>query len=86
MIKFEMLFRMSLNWRFNTVFTITDTGERHFLATCFILYVLNPEILYFDTDSFIVSPEEYSRMIKLLEKHKKEGNIYVDNDIYKPRS
>lgn len=86
MIKFEMLFRMSLNWRYSTVFTITDTSERHFRATCLIILVLNPEILYLDTDSFIVSPEEYSRMIKLLEKHKKEGNIYVDNDTYKSRS
>lgn len=86
MLKFELLFRMSLKWRYCTVFTIMDTGKRHFQASCLLIYMLNPEILYFDTDSFIVYPEEYERMFELLEKYKKEGIIYVDNDIYKSGS
>lgn len=61
---------------------MTTTGK-HFYATYKVVDKLNPVIIYFDTDCLVVSPSEYYRMEYLLEKYKKEGSVYVDNDIYK---
>ena len=86
MFRFETFSRMSLSCRRDSVFLIMRTIGEHFYATCKVLDRLNPEILYFDTDCLVVSPTEYVRMKYLLEKYKKEGSVYVDNDIYKSRS
>ena len=64
---------------------MTTTCER-FYATCQVVNMFNPEIMYFDTDCLIVRPTEYYKMKYLLEKYEKEGSIYVNNDIYKSRN
>lgn len=86
MIRFETFFRMSLSCRLDTILLIMTTTDKHFYATCQVVDKLNPEIAYFDTDCLVVGPTEYYRMKNLLEKYKKEGSVYVDNDIYKSRS
>lgn len=86
MFRFETFSRMSLSCRLDTIFLIMRTNGEHFYATCQVMAKLNPEIIYFDTDCLVVSPIEYHRMKYLLEKYKKEGSVYVDNDIYKSRN
>lgn len=86
MIRFETFLEMSLSWRADTIIMLmTTTGKHFFYATCQVVDRLNPEIMYFDTDCLVVNTTEYYRMKYLLEKYKKEGSVYVDNDIYKSR-
>lgn len=85
MIKFETFFKMSLRWKLDTIMCIIDTNNHHFHATCILIYAFNPDIIYFDREVFVVSDEEFIRMKMLLEKYRKDGSVYVDNDIYKSR-
>lgn len=85
MIRFRTFLRKSLSWEADTVLLIMTTTDKYFYATCQVIAKLDPEILFFDTDCLVVNPREYYRMECLLERYKKEGSVYVDNDIYKSR-
>ena len=86
MIKFETLLIMSLRWKMDTIMCIVDNHDHHFHASCLLIYKLNPTIIYFDRELFVVSTKEFERMKMLLKKYKKEGSVYIDNGIYKSRS
>lgn len=85
MIRFKTFLRKSLRWEADTVLLIMTTTGEYFYATCQVVIKFDPEILFFDTDCLVVNPTEYHRIEYLLEEYRKEGSVYVDNDIYKSR-
>ena len=62
MIKFEDLLRISLKCDVHKNITVMDTDNREMVSSIWDCYLSNPTVLYVDTDTLIVSPEDFNHI------------------------
>ena len=62
MIKFEELLKISLNCDVHKNITVMDTEQRELNTSVWRCYLCNPSVLYVDTDTLVVSPEDFNQI------------------------